>query len=138
MRLLAPPAHAVQLLTWNLTSGDDLGEIRAEIHRHFEDGLSELAGRMALVVTELAGNALRHGRPPVVVQVLQDADCYLLDVADHAPEHVPHLAAPTSSVLPGGRGLLIASTLAQQLCWYPGDRTKHVWASFPARDEPMS
>ncbi|KUL30759.1 hypothetical protein ADL15_24240 [Actinoplanes awajinensis subsp. mycoplanecinus] len=126
----------MQLLSWNLTGGDDLGEIRAGIHRHFEDGLTELAGRMALVVTELAGNALRHGRPPIVVRVLQDADCYLLDVADHAPEHIPRFVAATGSVLPGGRGLLIASTLAQQVCWYPGDRTKHIWASFPFPAEP--
>jgi serine/threonine-protein kinase RsbW len=135
LRLLAPPAHTWQLLSWDLTSANDLRLIRTGLHQFFEvnqTGQSAVEERMALVVTELAGNALRHGQPPIVIRLLRDDDCYILDVADHAPNHAPQPAVGHQQPHAGGRGLLIARSLAEQLCWYRGEHTKHVWASFPA------
>jgi len=134
--LLAPPAHAWQLLSWDLTSGDDLRRVRTGLHQFFTAdrpgaGHDDVAGRVALVATELAGNALRHGLPPVVVRLLRDDECYILEVGDHDPDHAPQPAAGQRQTRAGGRGLFIASSLAEQLCWYRGERTKHVWASFP-------
>ncbi|GIM97361.1 ATP-binding protein [Paractinoplanes toevensis] len=143
LRLLAPPAHARQLLSWDLTSSDDLRRIRAGLHRHVGAGLpgdragpDDVADRMALVVTELAGNALRHGRPPYVVTLLRDADCYILDVSDHSPDKPPDLPRPQEQIRVGGRGLVIARTLAREVCWYPAGPAKHIWASFPAPSPP--
>lgn len=134
LRLLAPPAHTWQLLAWNVTGSDDLRTIRTAIQHHFaqaQPGQDQLAQRISLVATELAGNALRHGRPPVTVQLSRDQDCYVLQVNDHDPDHAPHRADPQHH-RDGGRGLRIADTLAEQLCWYPGTDGKNVWASFPA------
>ena len=142
LRLFAPPAHTWQLLSWNLTSGDDLRRIRTGIHRFFADqaaaGQADVAQRVALVATELAGNALRHGRPPVVVRLLRDDDCYILDVADHDPDHAPQPAGGGGHSQAGGRGLLIAGSLAEQLCWYRDEHSKHVWASFALPPEPTA
>ncbi|WP_250008255.1 ATP-binding protein [Actinoplanes sp. M2I2] len=137
LRLSAPPAHARQLRIWELTGDAELRVIRTDLHRHFdadrpdERENAELAQRIALVATELAGNALRHGTPPVVVRLLGDEDCYVLDVSDHDPHHAPQLPGPRRQINAGGRGLHIAGSLAQQLCWYKDADTKHVWASFP-------
>lgn len=38
---------------------------------------------MILLASELASNALEHGRPPTIVTLGHDGTCYLLDVADH-------------------------------------------------------
>ncbi|MFC7529190.1 ATP-binding protein [Actinoplanes sp. GCM10030250] len=150
--LLAPPAHTRQLLIWDVKGSDDLRQIRTGLHRLFDidewpaaspsaappkptqdrTAQEEVAQRIALVATELVGNALRHGRPPVTVRLLRDPDSYIIDVSDHAPDDVPEHAAPREHISAGGRGLLIARTLAQQLCWYRDGNTKHVWASFPA------
>jgi len=53
-------------------------------------------------------------------------------VSDHAPQRHPEpVAGPPQLALAGGRGLHIARSLAQQLCWYKTETTKHVWAAFP-------
>jgi serine/threonine-protein kinase RsbW len=138
LRLLAPPANSRQLLTWTVTSSEDLGVIRREISRYFGAGHSATAApdgdidhRIGLVATELAGNALRHGLPPIVVRLLGDDDCWVLDVSDSDLRHVPEVAESGRSIRAGGRGLLIAGSLADQVCWYRDENAKHVWASFP-------
>jgi serine/threonine-protein kinase RsbW len=133
LRLLAPPTPTWQLPAWNVTGSDDLRTIRTAIQHHFAEtrpGQDHLAQQIALVATELAGNALRHGRPPVTVQLLGDQDCYVLQVSDRDPDHLPHRAEPQHH-RDGGRGLRIAGTLAEQLCWFPTGDGKNVWASFP-------
>jgi serine/threonine-protein kinase RsbW len=140
LQLLAPPAHARVLLTWELTSDQDLRTIRSGILEHFAAdpqadpaGNDELAERIGLAATELGGNALRHGLPPITVRMLGDDDCYILDVCDHSPDRTPE---PTDGSaqrpLVGGRGLNIVLSLAQRLCWYTTGTSKHVWASFAA------
>jgi serine/threonine-protein kinase RsbW len=139
LRLLAPPADTRQLLTWTVTSSEDLTRIRSGISRYFQGYPGQNAPhgdidhRIGLIATELAGNALRHGRPPVVVQLLRNDDCYVLDVSDGDPQRAPQAAEPGRSTRAGGRGLLIAGSLAEQVCWYRDKTVKHVWASFRFR-----
>lgn len=136
--LRAPPEHACLLLSWGLTSGQDLRQVRIEL-RHFFAGNQQgdqpegddVAGSIGLVATELGGNALRHGLPPIVVRLLRDDDCYILDVRDHDPHHAPVPGDAPLQTGAGGRGLHIARSLARQLCWYKTEGAKHVWASFP-------
>ncbi|WP_203735381.1 ATP-binding protein [Paractinoplanes durhamensis] len=133
LRLLAPPAHTWQLLGWNVAGSDDLRTIRTAIQHHFaatHPGQDQLAQQIALVATELAGNALRHGLPPVTVKLLRDQDCYVLQVNDRDPDRAPHRASRQHH-RGGGRGLRIVDTLAEQLCWHPTVDGKSVWASFP-------
>ncbi|MFS0699549.1 ATP-binding protein [Cellulomonas sp. 179-A 4D5 NHS] len=92
---------------------------------------ARLCDAIALVVSELATNALRHAGPPAVVELRTDATSYLLDVADNATGTGPVLAGIRGAG-DGGFGLLIARQLAQEIGWYAGASTKHVWARFAA------
>ena len=133
----APHAEAVELYRWTLDSYDGLRGLRASLHQVIANGvvsepdrLDDVFDRMAVVATELATNALRHGLPPTVVRLLRAGDHLVLDVADHdlgaAPEVVQD--RPLGN---GGLGLHLTQTFAVDTGWYTTDATKHVWASFP-------
>ncbi|MFI7542129.1 ATP-binding protein [Actinoplanes sp. NPDC049599] len=139
LRTALPPAQAVELERWLLSSGTDLRPMRVGLSAALTAyGLvgpaepAETGDRVILVATELASNALRHGSPPAVVVLLRGAGEFLLDVADHDPAGTPQLAHVGHDGV-GGRGLHIARTLSREMCWYRTDRTKHIWASFPTR-----
>ena len=143
VRLLALPAHTCLLLSWDVIGVENLRSIRTDLHRFLaagpppqRAGHHDIAQRMGLVATELAGNALRHGLPPVVVRLLRDADCYFLDVTDRDLHRAPEPVEACHHSRAGGRGLHLAASLTQQLCWYREDNIKHVWASFPAPPAP--
>ena len=138
LRTSPPPAQAVELQQWVLSSGDELRPLRlglrAALTEHRLIGPArpdETADRVILVATELASNALRHGRPPAVVRLLRGDGEFYLDVADQDRTGGPELAGVHRPGV-GGRGLHIARTLARELCWYATEDTKHIWASFPA------
>jgi serine/threonine-protein kinase RsbW len=138
LRTSPPPAQAVEIEQWLLSSGDELRPLRLGLrdalltHRLVDPGEpDEAVNRVALVATELAGNALRHGSPPAVVRLLRGAGEFFVDVADHDPAGAPKLAEVHRAGV-GGRGLHIARTLSHELCWYATEKTKHIWASFPA------
>ncbi|BBH65856.1 hypothetical protein ACTI_25410 [Actinoplanes sp. OR16] len=84
-----------------------------------------------MVATELATNALRHGRPPAEVRLLRVASLLVVDACDHDPDAEPQF--DTERPLgQGGLGLLLARTFALEVGWYRDGSSKHVWASFPA------
>jgi anti-sigma regulatory factor (Ser/Thr protein kinase) len=137
LRTSPPPAQAVELERWLLSSGDELRPLRLGLrsalpaHRLVDPAApDEAVDRVVLVATELASNALRHGAPPAVVRLLRGDDEFLVDVADHDLAGVPALARVHGSGV-GGRGLHIARTLSREVCWYATATTKHIWASFP-------
>ena len=126
------PAQAAELKRWTLQGGDELRSLRSDLD--LEVLGAELAGdqvreRMILVATELASNALRHGAPPVMVQLLRATGCLIVSVSDAEVERIPR-SAGSGGMVAGGRGLLIAHSLSDDLCWYVDGPTKHVWASF--------
>ncbi|AGZ41771.1 ATP-binding protein [Actinoplanes friuliensis] len=128
LRSAGPPARAVELQRWLLSSGDELRSMRSGLHLLV--GTGDLGERIVLVATELASNAIRHGRLPADVRLLRGDGEFILDVADSDLTGVP-LLANAHHADSGGRGLQIARTLAGELCWYATDTDKHVWASFP-------
>ncbi|GAA1630327.1 ATP-binding protein [Actinoplanes couchii] len=136
LRMFALPAHTRAELTWQLADDKDLFKVREGILGYFasahgKDPASVVtAETMGLVMTELAGNALRHGKPPVTVRLLRDDDCYILDVSDHATERIPRQPGPQRGLQTGGRGLRIALAMAEDVCWYVDGDLKHVWAAF--------
>lgn len=141
LRMLALPGRTRTELTWQVTSDRDLYPIRDELLRHLSSvhgddptivGTAEAIG---LVMTELTGNALRHGRPPVSVRLLSDGNRYILDVSDHAVDRLPTEQPPRQRLQAGGRGLHIALSVAQEVCWHVDGDTKHVWATFPIRGD---
>ncbi|GGM11060.1 MULTISPECIES: ATP-binding protein [Micromonospora] len=139
LRTSPPAPDAVEVQRWTLTSGAELRDLRVAIHRELTgnalvDGeqMHEVPEQMALVATELATNALRHGLPPTIVRLLRADDCLVLDVADHDLTPLPEL----SDTLPegsGGRGLLLARSFSVDVGWYATETTKHIWATFPRR-----
>jgi Histidine kinase-like ATPase domain len=111
-------------------------------------GTAERSQDIAIVVSELLTNALRHARPgsgdlgprrPIRLGLLQPGPCVLCAVAD------PSRAAPApqrpGSLAETGRGLHIICALSDQWGYTtPGDTGKVVWAMFnralSARDPP--
>jgi hypothetical protein len=139
LRILAPPAHTRVLLMWEPNSDKDLTKIRDGILRFFSSnptaeraGSSDVAQSLGVVATELAGNALRHGSPPVIVRLLRDDNCYILDISDGDTDRVPQPGRAQPGFHAGGRGLQISLAMAEQVNWYRTETAKHVWASFPA------
>ncbi|WP_431935607.1 ATP-binding protein [Micromonospora sp. RP3T] len=137
LRTSPPPPQAAELERWVLATPAELREVRAllrdALNRHGlvqGEDLDEVPHMVLLVVTELASNALRHGRPPTIVTLLATDDCFLLDVADHDVSSVPELSDihPMDS---GGRGLFLAQSISLDVGWYATGETKNIWASFP-------
>jgi anti-sigma regulatory factor (Ser/Thr protein kinase) len=64
----------------------------------------------ALVVSELASNAVRHGRSPFTVTVTCSDDCTLIEVGDENPR-LPEFATGGKASL-SGNGLHIVAGLA--------------------------
>lgn len=95
--------------------------------------LAVASERLALVVTELAGNALRHASPPVHVALHRGVDGWLLVVTDRRPGALPVAREPDPD-RGGGQGLNLVNALAERVGWYPGRGRKSVWAL--VRDEP--
>ncbi|MFJ6951003.1 ATP-binding protein [Micromonospora aurantiaca (nom. illeg.)] len=136
LRTSPPPPQATELEQWVLDSPEDLRGLRASLrdalNRHgLVQGadLDEVPHLVVLVATELASNALRHGRPPTIITLLATDDRFLLDVADHDVSSVPELTDihPMDS---GGRGLFLAQSVSLDVGWYGTEKTKNIWASF--------
>jgi len=94
-----------------------------------EGHLDEVPEHMAIAATELATNAIRHGRPPTRVDLRRTEHTFVLDVADQDPGTVPEVAGKRKPG-DGGMGLHIVGELAEAVGWYADGTTKHVWAEF--------
>jgi serine/threonine-protein kinase RsbW len=130
-----PHPGAVELHCWRLDSFPELRRLRADLRDAVADTAArtpgDLAERMAVVATELATNALRHGLPPTEVRLLRDHDRLIIDVADHDMAAAPFLdeGRPLGA---GGLGLQLTREFAVEVGWYVSDVAKHVWAGFPS------
>jgi serine/threonine-protein kinase RsbW len=137
--ITSPPIpHATEVHSWVLHTGTELRDLRQALRDALtnfavpvgEQGL-DISEKLTLVATELATNAIKHGRPPSEVRLLHTGDQFILDVADHDLSSVPQLAH-TRPLDAGGRGLFLALAMSLQVGWYATERTKHIWAAFPA------
>jgi two-component sensor histidine kinase len=81
-----------------------------------------------LVVSELVGNAVRHGRPPVVMRLRQAGSGVRVDVHDDEP--TVQTPGDPSSDAESGRGLLLVDAVAAEsgIEQVEGDG-KVVWAT---------
>ena len=133
-RTLPPGSHG-PVGRWTLDTLDELAGLRADLTQllHSEDGgdtgFAQTRERVVLVASELATNALRHGRPPTDVTLLLDGT-WLLDVADGAHESPPVFAGRREPGV-GGMGLHLTRRLALDVGWYTTHDHKHVWVTFP-------
>ena len=124
------PPPAIKVGQWTLDAVTELRELRGALHRALAERAAgaEGAAKVALVATELAGNALLHGLPPVEVRLLSDDGHWLIEVTDSNPADPPTVASPGQATA-GGRGLRIARALSTGIGWYIGGQAKHVWAT---------
>jgi len=126
---LAPLDTGEPLGEWVLESTAGLRTLRAGLHAAVR-GPRTVSGPVALVASELATNALRHGVPPATVTLSRLPAAYLLDVSDGAVDERPVLAA-RRPLGEGGFGLYLVGRLADDLGWYVAADRKHVWATIP-------
>jgi hypothetical protein len=126
------------------TLGRDTGSVRAA--RDFTIvtlqrwGIAERSQDIAIVVSELLTNALRHAVPgsgdsrpsrltrPIRLGLLQPGSCVLCAVAD--PSRAAPVPQTRGSFAETGRGLQIIRALSDQWGFAPSDPGKVVWAMF--------
>lgn len=130
-----PPPADEQIAAWTIDEPPGLHGMRAALHRAVVNrpelastDPDDLAERLVLVATELAGNALRHSCPPTVVALLRSDGHLVLDVVDNDPGSAPVIEQRPPGA--GGLGLQLTERLAYEVGWYPTDAGKHVWAMF--------
>jgi len=118
------PQVMLGLVVTELTAPAALAEARRLTVGALERwGLSERAGDAALVISELAGNALRHGSGPVQVVLCRKptpagtaVECTVKDAGKWRGLGVPDRDEVEADLdAEGGRGLFIARELADSL-----------------------
>lgn len=98
--------------------------------------VAELAERLALVVSELASNAVLHAGTPFTVRVWRGPDRVRVEVLDRSDRlPTPRDHDPTAV---SGRGLAIVGTLADRWGVEVVGDGKCVWAELPVQAEPTS
>jgi two-component sensor histidine kinase len=133
LRTLRPPAGFQPVRSWVLDAPTQLHGLRAGLQQEVETrsgahvDVEGVARDLVLVASELATNAIRHGRPPTIVELLQHETRFLLTVADHDLTSEPRLAG-SRPVGEGGFGLQIARRLSIDVGWYRTETLKVVWA----------
>ncbi|MFF3354708.1 SpoIIE family protein phosphatase [Streptomyces sp. NPDC002917] len=91
-------------------------------------GLEHAAFTTELVVSELVTNAIRYGRPPVVLRLIHESEL-ICEVTD-ASSAAPHLRR-ARLFDEGGRGLFIVAQLAQRWGTRHTRTGKTIWAELP-------
>lgn len=91
---------------------------------------------VALVISELLSNALRHAAPlpgsKIRIAWCIHADGVQVSVSDGGGQTVPELGEPTQGAT-GGRGLRIVEKLSRRWGTSTGDEGTTVWAEVPVR-----
>ncbi len=114
--LKAPGGETVRVqLEDNLAAPEHARRATGQVLRRW--GLTPLLDSVLLAVSELVGNAVRHGAAPVKLTLSRLIDGIRIDVHDADPREPrlpapPALAAQTSE---SGRGLQIVSSVAAEV-----------------------
>lgn len=133
-RLAADPVAGPTLLDVNVDGPDGLRAVRAQARLTLEESRldRELVDVVVLVLSELASNAVRHGRPPLSVRLRMLGSRAVVEVADGGGR-LPRrrLAAVDDEA---GRGLDLVSRLAVRHGVRPIADGKVVWAEIDLVD----
>lgn len=100
-------------------------DVVAQLH------LEPIGDDLALVVSELVTNAVRHAEPPVRLEIQADDDRVTVAVADGSPGRP--VARPAAEDAEGGRGLPMIDLLAAETGVRPSPPGKTVWAALERR-----
>jgi len=133
----APPA-APQLAVAEPPTGQPVGEwaLRAEpqsaglarrlVAQALDGARDSLRRRATLVVSELVGNGVRHGRGRLAVVVDRLPDGWLVQVRDG--NAAPPRVRPGTRYDEDGRGILIVTRMSEDAGWARTPTGKVVWA----------
>lgn len=133
---MAEPRHPGQHAVLSLTAGP---EIVPAARRFVLQCLAEwrmradLRSDAALLVSELVTNAVRHGPPPVCLDVALSRDRLRISVADSSLSR-PRTRSPEPWA-ESGRGLALLEAMAAAWGIDVGPPGKWVWCELPRRDE---
>lgn len=92
-------------------------------------GLDDLGWSVALVVTELAANAVLHARTDFTVALVRRPDAVRVEVSDGAAARPRRRAHGTTATT--GRGLHLLGSLAAEWGTEPAPGGKTVWCELP-------
>lgn len=106
------------------TSAREARELSTDRCVHWGVGL--LSGDVALVVTELVANAVRHAGTDIVLRLVPLADGIRLEVTDGSTRPLRRTVASTQDE--GGRGLQLVDALATRYGVEADPAGKRVWA----------
>ncbi|WP_329157056.1 SpoIIE family protein phosphatase [Streptomyces sp. NBC_01717] len=120
-----------RVLTLSLPAGPEAAPIARAAARHQLEAWGvdeETAYTTELIVSELVGNAVRYGTPPLQLRLIfeQMLTCEVSDTATSAPQ-VKHARTIDET----GRGLFIIASLADQWGTHYRSQGKTVWAEQP-------
>jgi anti-sigma regulatory factor (Ser/Thr protein kinase) len=107
---------------------------RNALRKHFADALGKKRfSELALLVTELVGNAVVHGRGEIILAVRADGGRVHGEVIDQGGGFERELRERGPAEV-GGRGLVIVNALSRR--WGIHEGTTHVWFELRSRAEP--
>jgi anti-sigma regulatory factor (Ser/Thr protein kinase) len=148
MQLRRPTDPGDSCGIWPVRMAPQLSQVRAAVQdlarRRYahpsldapERTLSDVIERLALVVSELGGNALRHAHAPVSIRLARVRHGWLLSVADGDPDVAPSVASQDGEFVGQSQGLLVVARVSNDLGWYVDLDCKHVWAMVPDAPPP--
>lgn len=93
---------------------------------------TEALETLELLVSELASNVVKHASGRATLRVVRDGDVVRIEVADADPNRVPVEQSVDVSA-PGGRGLLLVSSLATSWGYERDGAQKCTWAELDLR-----
>ncbi|MCW2582836.1 MAG: putative signal transduction histidine kinase [Klenkia sp.] len=135
--VMTPPPAGDTLWTWTPAGLEELATVRrvfrATLTGDVLPGPALSADRVeesVLALDELMSNGLRHGRPPVHVEV-RAADAGLLLLVSDRAAGSPLMPTSTRDPSLGGMGLGMVAHVATACGWVPQDDVKTVWALMP-------
>ncbi|HKT02789.1 MAG TPA: MEDS domain-containing protein [Rugosimonospora sp.] len=130
-----PPAPALVEVDLHLLDRGGLAGMRASVQAWCrKEGFTDQAGADVLIAaSEIAGNGLTHGSPPVRVRGWRYADTLVVQVDDHGGRPVPPAAGYRRPDEPAtsGYGLWLARQLADVLTTHTGEGVTRVRMYFP-------
>lgn len=89
-------------------------------------GLTDLSDDVALVVSEMVTNAVRHATPPMALEIEASEDAVVVAVCDGSP--LPPVARQADLDAEGGRGMLLVELLSDDHGVRAQPPGKAVWA----------
>ncbi|GAA4606278.1 anti-sigma regulatory factor (Ser/Thr protein kinase) [Actinoplanes octamycinicus] len=130
-----PPDADEELARWSLHEAPELSALRTGLRAAVMAGAGfgpdpeDLAERLVMVGTELAGNALRHAGSPALVVLQRSAGTLVIVISDSDAATGPAVDRKRPAGQ-GGLGLVLAQRLATSVGWHPTSGGKLVWAAF--------